>query len=445
MAVVPQLAVVEFPSRVLFTTMATTTIRHRQQCFERYINLLFTIQPMPPDVGFFLEVAQHDSTLHGTRPSLSDQGLSLASSLRSVSMGATPRNLGLPSQVSAQDFELIKVIGQGSFGKVFLVRPRWAARPDEVFAMKVVKKDEVKRRNQMEHTMAERRIMAKITHPFVITLHFAFQSRDKLYMVTEYCQGGELFFHLKRLRRFKEAVMRFYVGEVSLALNHLHTYDIIYRDLKPENILLDQEGHVKLTDFGLSKDHVQEGATKTFCGTPEYLAPEMIINRKKQLGYTKAVDWWSLGIVSFEMLTGWPPFFDRNFNSMCEKILSKPVRFASKYKISPEGQDFIRGLLQREPSLRLGHTADGFQAIRRHPFFRSLNWDDLLDRRVTPPLRLPHNSTADDTRNIDKEFLKMSPHDTPSAPSVMERLTGGGGEHFEDFSFVDQGPLAKTS
>mmetsp|Transcript_9362 Transcript_9362/g.23614 ORF Transcript_9362/g.23614 Transcript_9362/m.23614 type:complete len:318 (-) Transcript_9362:407-1360(-) len=312
-----------------------------------------------------------------TAPSRNSTGAlgALYNNLMGIQDRPATRTLSSPPSVSGgasvSDFDLVKVIGQGSFGKVFLVRPRWT-NDATVYAMKVVKKDDVRRRNQMEHTKAERRIMAKITHPFVISLMFAFQSRDKLYMITEYCQGGELFFHLKRMRRFKEGMMRFYIGEVSLALDHLHSYDIIYRDLKPENILLDQDGHVKLTDFGLSKDRISEnGSTKTFCGTPEYLAPEMIVNRKKQCGYTKAVDWWSLGIVGYEMLTGWPPFFDRNFNSMCEKILRKPVRFASKYHVSGDAQDFIGCLLQRNPAARLGNMADGFEGDNdEHPHER---------------------------------------------------------------------------
>jgi serine/threonine protein kinase len=229
------------------------------------------------------------------------------------------------------------VIGQGSFGKVFLVRPNWDSTSDVVYAMKVVKKEDVRRRNQLEHTMAERRIMAQIRHPFIVPLIFAFQSQEKLYMVTEFCSGGELFFHLKRLKRFKEKDARFYIAEVACALSHLHDYDVIYRDLKPENILLDGEGHVKLTDFGLSKDQVfgedlsqSESAqshgfrgaystdsnaerqsavlttTRTFCGTPEYLAPEMIMNRKRHTGYSLAIDWWSLGIVAYEVLSCLP-------------------------------------------------------------------------------------------------------------------------------------------
>jgi serine/threonine protein kinase len=320
--------------------------------------------------------------------------------------------------------------------------------------------------------MAERRIMAQIRHPFIVPLIFAFQSQEKLYMVTEYCSGGELFFHLKRLKRFKEKDARFYIAEVACALSHLHAYDVIYRDLKPENILLDGEGHVKLTDFGLSKDDVfgdnELGAasesypnsprmsdasggehrhstvlptTRTFCGTPEYLAPEMILNRKRHTGYSLAIDWWSLGIVAYEMLTGWPPFFDRNFNVMCEKILRKPVKLPSKYKISENCADFVcKGLLQRDPLLRLGNTADGFSGIEKHPYFNDLNWNDLRSRQVTPPFVPPrgHGRPEEDVRNVDKEFLKMAALDTPTNPSsLINGALDKSDPDFKDFSFVD--------
>jgi serine/threonine protein kinase len=329
--------------------------------------------------------------------------------------------------------------------------------------------------------MAERRIMAQIRHPFIVPLIFAFQSTQKLYMVTEYCSGGELFFHLKRLKRFGEKDARFYAAEVACALAHLHSFDVIYRDLKPENILLDASGHVKLTDFGLSKDRVGaappdgdggndsaggDGITRTFCGTPEYLAPEMILNRKRQGGYSKAVDWWSLGIVLFEMLTGLPPFYDRNFNTMCEKILRKPVRFPSKFRIGPEAQDFVGSLLQRDPSYRLGNTAEGFAAFERHPLYRGLDWGALRRREIKPPfvpLRGRGGRPEDDTRNIDREFLRMEATDTPVQRSALHGVSGsdsnfttangsarnpcrvgsqGGVEDdelgkFADFSFVD--------
>lgn len=203
-----------------------------------------------------------------------------------------------------------------SFGKVFMVRPH-KAPTNEVYAMKVLKKADVIKRHQVEHTMTERMIMSTISHPFILCLRYAFHTPTKLYMVTDYCSGGELFFHLKKLRRFTEGMMRFYSAQIALALDHLHRHMVIYRDLKPENVLLDSSGNVKLTDFGLSKKVTSfalgtaESSAATFCGTPEYLSPEMILHRKSGCGYGKEVDYWSLGIVCFELLTGWPPYYDR--------------------------------------------------------------------------------------------------------------------------------------
>ena len=340
-----------------------------------------------------------------------------------------------------------------SFGKVYLVRPK-SAPLTEVYAMKVLKKSEVIKRHQVEHTMTERMIMANIVHPFTLALRYAFQTTDKLYMVTDYCQGGELFFHLKKLRRFTEGLslmnsiwlliflvlgmMRFYSAQVSLALAFLHENFIIYRDLKPENVLLDSNGNVKLTDFGLSKKvssfslGTMESATATFCGTPEYLSPEMILHRRHGTGYGKEVDWWSLGIVCFELLTGWPPFYDRDFNKMCEKILYKPLVFpVKKYNFTKDVEDLIRNLLHRDPNKRLyfkkgdpsevqtsekSSTRNGktnSQNIRSHPFYAGTDWSGLEKGLVIPPFRPPVGRDVSDTRNFDKEFTKLTIKDSP--------------------------------
>eukprot|EP00613_Pedinella_sp_CCMP2098_P028682 CAMPEP_0171717232 /NCGR_PEP_ID=MMETSP0991-20121206/19906_1 /TAXON_ID=483369 /ORGANISM="non described non described, Strain CCMP2098" /LENGTH=645 /DNA_ID=CAMNT_0012308401 /DNA_START=20 /DNA_END=1957 /DNA_ORIENTATION=- len=538
----PQLAVLPFPSKTYFFQMSEATIRHRQATFQRYVDILLSLRPIPSELFYFIEYSKYSQDFSGVGGGGGQGGLGLFGSPfgSSSSSSSDPANNALTQLIGARgpgkgvglsDFNLIKVIGQGSFGKVFLVKPNWrvgaasspsppsssssAKQQQAVYAMKVVKKADVKRRNQTEHTMAERRIMALIRHPFVVPLLFAFQTHEKLYMVTEYCPGGELFFHLKRLKRFKEKDARFYVAEVACALSHIHACEVIYRDLKPENILLDAQGHVKLTDFGLSKDRIFDGhqqtqasratlgggsararvgsngssekaqrshsldgstanillnTTRTFCGTPEYLAPEMILNRKRQTGYSQAIDWWSLGIVAFEMLTGWPPFFDRNFNVMCEKILRKPVKLPAKIKVSDACDAFVcRGLLVRDPNQRLGSTNQGFNAIEKHAFYHDMDWQALRGRCVNPPF-VPNRGrgSEDDTKNIDKEFLKMSAQETPTnAPSVLSQearsasadgsvsgsMSRGGSEssappfgsgadgalfdHFEGFSFVD--------
>lgn len=176
--------------------------------------------------------------------------------------------------------------------------------------MKVLKKEKIRQHKQSEHILTERRILEKIKHPFIVELKYAFKDRNKLYLVLDYCPGGDLFFYLRTLRRFREPIAVFYASCVLLALTALHENDIVYRDLKPENILIDSQGFAILTDFGLSKENMAFEQAKSFCGTPEYLAPEVLKDAKG--GYGRQCDWWSFGCVIYEMLTGTPPFYSKN-------------------------------------------------------------------------------------------------------------------------------------
>jgi serum/glucocorticoid-regulated kinase 2 len=282
---------------------------------------------------------------------------------------------------SLDDFELLRLIGTGSFAKVLLVRHKDTG---QLFAMKVLKKEELFRRNQIDHTKTERLILATLRHPFMVKLRYSFQNEHKLYMVLDFVRGGELFYHLRRAGRFTEEQARFYVAEVILALDYLHRHDVIYRDLKPENILLGHDGHIKLTDFGLSKKGITsvggkgEGQTATtFCGTPEYLAPEIITG----IGHGKAVDWWSVGILFFEMLNGKPPFSSQNRNQLYINTIKGQITWPEG--ISAEARDLLSKLLHRRPEERLGSR--GIKDIQNHPFFASLDWEALYHKRVTPP------------------------------------------------------------
>jgi serine/threonine protein kinase len=266
-------------------------------------------------------------------------------------------------QVGIDDFELVKVIGKGSFGKVTLVRKR---SDKKLFAMKVLTKASIIKRKQVDHTNTERRVLGSINHPFIVRLHYAFQTKEKLYFVLDYASGGELFFHLSRMKKFSEATARFYCAELTLALDALHDHDVVYRDLKPENILLDGEGHVKLVDFGLAKEGVSaptEGAS-SLCGTPEYLSPE-VLDRQ---GHGTAVDWWNLGMVTYEMLTGLPPWYTTDRDKLFESLRSAPLKFPMSVSRTPAL--FIQALLNRDPQRRLGSR--GGNEVKNHAFFNQV-------------------------------------------------------------------------
>lgn len=251
----------------------------------------------------------------------------------------------------------------------------------QLFAMKILRKAHLVKRRQIERTKTERKVLSVVDHPFIMKLHFAFQTDDKLYLVLDYCPGGELFFHLSRFRRFPERVARFYGAELLLAIGHLHKRGIIYRDLKPENVLLDAEGHVKLGDFGLAKDKIKhpcEGAT-SMCGTPEYMAPEVL----GQAGHGFCVDYWGLGMLVYEMMTGLPPWYTTDRAKLFRRLKSAPLEIPSYF--SAHAASYVGALLERNPRRRLGVT--GIRDAMAHEFFRSISWRSLYSRRVEAPIR----------------------------------------------------------
>jgi serine/threonine protein kinase len=240
----------------------------------------------------------------------------------------------------------------------------------------------------------------------------AFQSNDKLYFVLDYCAGGELFFHLGKVGKFIEHRACFYAAEITLAIDYVHALDIVYRDLKPENVLLDSRGHVRLTDFGLSKEGISKSSSgaNSFCGTPEYLAPE-ILNRQ---GHGRAVDWWSLGALLYEMLTGLPPFYCRDREKLFEKIRKGTLEYP-KY-LSPRAQQILRGLLTKDPHRRLGSGPNDAGDIKAQDFFADLNWDKLMKGEIPPPWD-PQIHGSLDTSQFDLEFTSMPLH-SPGAHQV---------------------------
>ncbi|KAI9651234.1 Serine/threonine-protein kinase [Ciborinia camelliae] len=341
------------------------------------------------------------------------------------------------------DFELLKVVGKGSFGKVMQVKKKDTQR---IYALKTIRKAHIISRSEVAHTLAERSVLSQINNPFIVPLKFTFQSPDKLYFVLAFVNGGELFHHLQKESRFDINRSRFYTAELLCALECLHGFNVIYRDLKPENILLDYSGHIALCDFGLCKlDMKDEDRTNTFCGTPEYLAPELLLGQ----GYTKTVDWWTLGVLLYEMLTGLPPFYDENTNEMYRKILSEPLNFPGPDIVPPAAKDLLQKLLDRKPDQRLG--ANGASEIKAHPFFHSIDWRKLLQRKYEPTFK-PNVTDALDTKNFDEEFTSQAPADSlveggQLSSTMQEQFTGwsynrpvaglgDGGGSIKDPSFV---------
>jgi len=332
----------------------------------------------------------------------------------------------LQTSMTVDDFELLKVVGKGTFGKVMQVRKKDTG---EIYAMKVLSKDTVVAKRQERNTKTERKVLEMVDHPFIVALRYAFQSADKLYMVTDYFEGGELFFHLNKGGKFTLEAARFFCAELILAIECLHNAGVIYRDLKPENILLDHDGHVRLTDFGLAKETTINGddLTHTFCGTPHYLAPE-VINRQ---GYGKEVDWWSLGTLLFEMITGLPPFYHTNVKKMYENICFQELRFPKS--ITGSCKEILTQFLERDPALRLGTGAEGSTNIKNHAFFEAIDWDLLLTLELDPPYKPTVSDGKMDTQNVAKVFKNMAVEDSPPK--------GRADIYFSGFTFAEKGQL----
>ncbi|CAK7566197.1 MAG: Serine/threonine-protein kinase [Sporothrix epigloea] len=343
------------------------------------------------------------------------------------------------------DFEILRLIGKGTFGQVYQVRKRDTRR---IYAMKVLSKKKIVQKKEVAHTVGERNILVRTAtsdSPFIVGLKFSFQTPSDLYLVTDYMSGGELFWHLQKEGRFEEGRAKFYIAELILAIEHLHDNNIVYRDLKPENILLDANGHIALCDFGLSKANLTKNdTTNTFCGTTEYLAPEVLLD---EAGYTKMVDFWSLGVLVFEMCCGWSPFYAEDTQQMYKNIAFGKVRFP-KDTLSAEGRSFVKGLLNRNPKHRLGATKDAAE-LMEHPFFRDIDWDALSKKLITPPFK-PKLKSDTDVSYFDPMFTDAMDKSgslneraaalarglatsTPLSPSMQA--------NFQGFTFVDESAL----
>jgi len=312
-------------------------------------------------------------------------------------------------KASVQDFALLKTLGKGGYGKVILVRKRNDPDKGKLFAMKSLKKATiVTNQKDTVHTKAERNILEQVTHPFIVELRYAFQTNGKLYLILEYCQGGELFMLMERQGNFLEPMAKFYLAQITLALGHLHSLGIVYRDLKPENILLDKTGNIKITDFGLCKESVfDEDTTNTFCGTIEYMAPEVIIRR----GHNRSADWWSVGVVMYDMLNGGPPFTGRDRNEAKKAVCRGKLKLKSYFTMN--ARDLMKGLLNRQPANRLGAGPNDYLDIKAHPWFAEIDFAKLLTRALEPPY-VPQLRSEDDTQLFDELFTREPALDSPS-------------------------------
>ncbi|XP_013200940.2 atypical protein kinase C isoform X1 [Amyelois transitella] len=342
---------------------------------------------------------------------------------------------GSQRQYSLDDFELIRVIGRGSYAKVLMVELK---RTKRVYAMKVIKKALVTDDEDIDWVQTEKHVFETASnHPFLVGLHSCFQTPSRLFFVIEFVRGGDLMFHMQRQRRLPEEHARFYAAEISLALHFLHDRGVIYRDLKLDNVLLDHEGHIKLTDYGMCKEGVRPGdTTSTFCGTPNYIAPEIL--RGEEYGFS--VDWWALGVLTYEMLAGRSPFDithahdnpDQNTEDyLFQVILEKTIRIPRS--LSVKAASVLKGFLNKNPVERLGCGENGFMDIVSHPFFRSIEWEMLEQKQVVPPFK-PRLEGERDLANFPPEFTDEPVHLTPDNDTVIADIDQS---EFEGFEYVN--------
>uniref|UniRef100_A0A668A640 Protein kinase C n=1 Tax=Myripristis murdjan TaxID=586833 RepID=A0A668A640_9TELE len=339
--------------------------------------------------------------------------------------GSSPRPVSRIThltRVNVDNFTLHKVLGKGSFGKVLLAELKGRG---EYFAIKALKKDVVLMDDDVECTMVEKRVLALAwENPFLTHLYSTFQTKEHLFFVMEYLNGGDLMFHIQEKGRFDLYRATFYSAEIICGLQFLHSKGIIYRDLKLDNVMLDHEGHIKIADFGMCKENVfGENRATTFCGTPDYIAPEILLGQK----YSFSVDWWSFGVLLYEMLIGQSPFHGDDEDELFESIRMDTPHYPRW--ITKEAKDLLERLFERDPTRRLGIVGN----IRVHPFFKTINWQALERREVEPPFK-PKVKAPNDCSNFDREFLSEKPRLSYSDKNFIDSMDQSA---FAGFSFIN--------
>lgn len=344
-----------------------------------------------------------------------------------------PLDVGKQTQYALKDFDLIRVIGRGSYAKVLLAELK---RTRRTYAMKVIKKSLIAADEDIDWVHTEKHVFEIATnHPFLVGLHSCFQTTSHLFFVIEFIRGGDLMFHMQRQKRLPENHARFYAAEISLALNFLHEKGIIYRDLKLDNVLLDHEGHIKLTDYGMCKEGIRPGdKASTFCGTPSYIAPEIL----RGCDYRFSVDWWALGVLLYEMLAGRSPFDtlgesvtpdQNNEEYLFQLILEQQIRIPRG--LSVRAASVLKAFLQKEPVERLGCMGENtFLDIIQHPFFKAIDWDSLEQKQVAPPFK-PELDSDRDLSNFSAEFTDEPVQLTVEEDNVIDQ------SEFEGFEYVN--------